>query len=355
MPTVMGWDIGGANTKAALFRYEKGCIADLKTTLRYFPIWRYHDRLTDLLRELRDDLAKGMALDAMGVTMTAELADVFRTKREGVRYILGCLEKAFPRETIYVLDVDAKLRSVEEARREPLMVAAANWAATAWYVGKRFPNALLIDVGSTTTDIIPILDGKIAVRGRNDLDRLISGELVYTGALRTNVAAIAQSIPVLGSISRVSSEYFAISADVHLVLGNISEADYVCDTPDGRPKTVRFSCERIARVVCADIDMLSKGEILKMARHIYERQLQQVADAIRQVLSRIDGSERLVAVVTGLGGEFIGRAAAERAGMRTVVNLADFLGEEGSVLAPSVAVAVMAAEELEDGGDGRRD
>ena len=55
------------------------------------------------------------------------------------------------------------------------------------------PDALLIDVGSTTADVVPIVAGRVAATGRNDLERLQAGELVYTGVLRTNLAAIARA------------------------------------------------------------------------------------------------------------------------------------------------------------------
>jgi probable H4MPT-linked C1 transfer pathway protein len=120
----------------------------------------------------------------------------------------------------------------------PLDFAASNWLAAALWIARQNPDCLYVDVGSTTTDILPIVGGQVCVSGRSDLDRLSSGELVYTGALRTNLAAMVQSIPVAGRICRVASEYFAISGDVHLVLGNINADDYTCATPDGRLPSV---------------------------------------------------------------------------------------------------------------------
>ena len=118
-----------------------------------------------------------------------------------------------------------------------------------------------------------VIDGRIAVKGKNDLDKLICGELFYTGSLRTNVAAIVQSIPVHDDIAGVASELFALSADVHLVLGNITEKQYTCETADGRGKSMPEAFSRLARVVCADTEMLCTQEILNIAKHIYEKQI----------------------------------------------------------------------------------
>ena len=172
---------------------------------------------------------------------------------------------------------------MEEARARPWDVAAANWVATALAVADAHPDALLIDVGSTTADIVPIAAGRVAATGHNDLERLLAGELVYTGVLRTNLAAIAPRVPVRGGWCPVSSEYFAISADVHLVLGHLAPEAYDCPTPDGRPATVAFARERIARLVCADVDQLDAGEIDAIAAFLHGEQLRQIEDAARRV------------------------------------------------------------------------
>src|SRR6185503_2548858 len=127
--------------------------------------------------------------------------------------------------------------------------------------------------GSTTADIIPIVGGRVAASGRNDLERLQAGELVYTGVLRTNLAAIAREVPVRGGWCPVASEFFAISADVHLVLGRLAPEAYDCPTPDGRPATVAFARERIARLVCADAEQLDEAEVDAIATFLHDEQL----------------------------------------------------------------------------------
>ena len=203
--------------------------------------------------------------------MTAELSDAFRTKREGVAFVLAAAEDALGDRPLSVLTTTGELVSDGGARARPWDVAAANWVATALAVAGAYPDALLIDVGSTTADIVPIAAGRVAATGHNDLERLLAGELVYTGVLRTNLAAIAPRVPVRGGWCPVSSEYFAISADVHLVLGHLAPEAYDCPTPDGRPATVAFARERIARLVCSDVDQLDAGEIDAIAAFLARR------------------------------------------------------------------------------------
>jgi (4-(4-[2-(gamma-L-glutamylamino)ethyl]phenoxymethyl)furan-2-yl)methanamine synthase len=263
-------DIGGANTKAA--RLQDGT---LRTVSRAFEIWRDRDALAAVLREVADEAGPA---DAVAITMTAELSDAFRTKREGVAFVLDAAEAALGE--LRVLTVAGELVSVAEARSRPWDVAAANWVATALAVADAHPDALLIDIGSTTADVIPIVAGRVAATGRNDLERLQAGELVYTGVLRTNLAAIANAVPVRGTLCPVASESFAISADVHLVLGCLEAYD--CPTPDGRPATLEFARDRIARLVCADSEQLDAGEIDAIAAFLHAEQVRQIEAAARR-------------------------------------------------------------------------
>src|SRR5439155_887228 len=137
-------------------------------------------------------------------------------KREGVAFVVDAATRAFPDCLVRVYAVDGRWLTADEARREPLAIAAANWAAAARLVARSFPDCILIDVGSTTTDIIPIAGGVPAALGRTDPERLCEGELVYTGALRTPAEAIAAHVPLGGKPTGVSAEGFALAGDVHV-------------------------------------------------------------------------------------------------------------------------------------------
>jgi probable H4MPT-linked C1 transfer pathway protein len=224
-------------------------------------------------------------------------------------------------------------------------VAAANWMASATLAAGAFPRALFVDVGSTTTDVIPIAAGRVAARGRTDPGRLRSGELVYTGALRTPVCAIARSVPLRGRRCRVAAELFAIAADVHLWLGRIGEPDYTCETPDGRGRSRAEAAARLARMVCADLEALREDDITRIAEHVSRAQVRQIASGMLQVLRRaLDGAPPL-AVLAGRGA-FLARAAAAELGLETQ-EMASTLGPAAALAAPAAAVAYLLAEEPE--------
>jgi hypothetical protein len=327
---VLGWDVGGAYVKAAVVDAEAGG-RRVHTASRPFEIWRDKHALPDVLRALAAELP---AAESVAVTMTAELSDVFRTKREGVGFVLDAVE-AVSRAPIRVFTTTGAFVDTATARARPLDAAASNWVATAMLVGRFVPEALLVDIGSTTTDVIPVTGGRVAALGRTDPERLLAGELVYTGVLRTNVAAILRRVPLRGADCPVASELFAVSGDVHVLLGSLGPDDYTCPTPDGRPPTPEFAGERLARVVCADGDMLGAEEIRAIAAAVAEAQVEEIAAALGRVARRLARPAPVVA--TGLGG-FLARQAAERVGM-PVKDLADVLAVDVGTVAPAVAVA----------------
>jgi aspartokinase-like uncharacterized kinase len=216
-------------------------------------------------------------------------------------------------------------------------VAAANWAATARLVAQRHPTALLVDVGTTTTDIIPIVDGRVASVGMTDPERLASSELLYTGVLRTPVEAIVGDVPYRDGRASVSAESFALIGDVHFWRGRLAASDFTVPTPDGRPVTREFAGERIARVICADRELLAASEITAIAEAIAAQQIATVIAAIERVRSR--HSSIGIAVVTGLG-EFLAAEAAHAAGL-DVRTLAADIGSDAARYAPAAAVALL--------------
>jgi probable H4MPT-linked C1 transfer pathway protein len=336
MSSIIGWDIGGVNIKAA--RLEAGAV---RVALEPFELRRAPDRLAPTLAAIAAGLG-ATGTERHAVTMTAELSQFFRTKREGVEFIVRALTAVFPGDRLSVFGADGRFRDVSDARREPLCVAAANWMATAALVAQTVPTCLLVDIGSTTTDVIPLVEGKVVASGRTDPERLATGELVYTGALRTPTEAVVRHVPFRGGRAGVSAEGFALMGDVYLWLGDLAAEDYTVPAPDGRPADRAFAGERLARVVCADREMLTDADVDAIARALVDAQATTVAEAVRRVAARY--RPITTAVVTGLG-DFIAARAAAQAGL-AVTRLAERLGDAAARSAPAVAVAMLLDQTL---------
>lgn len=351
-PIVLGLDIGGANLKAAT--------ADKRAVSVPFPLWKQPDKLPAALAEL---VAKFPDAEELAVTMTGELCDCFETKRDGVNAIIKAVRFASAARPIHVWSTDGVFLNSEAAKQNHLRVAAANWHALATFAGRYVPEgrAILVDVGSTTTDIIPILDGVPVPEGKTDYDRLFSRELVYTGVRRTPVCAVMSWL--------VAAELFATTLDAYLVLGVIPENPNDCDTADGRPATRKHALARLARMYCADMEVVPEDNIRVFAEGIRDQQRERLRNCINAVAerlktmpshqtpsflrrlelarstpgSRIDDLLReeysMKKIVSG-SGEFLARWAT----YSSEISLSHELGGDLSACAPAYAVAVLATE-----------
>lgn len=327
---VVGLDIGGANVKAAH--------PDGKAMSVPFALWREPQRLAAVLAEL---MKSWPDMDRLAVTMTGELCDCFESKRQGVNAILDAVETAAADLPIHVWQTTGQFTDVASARQQPLLTAAANWLALAAYVGRLAPEgpALLVDIGSTTTDIIPLLDGQPVPQGRTDTERLHCSELVYTGALRTPVCAL------LGSA--VLAELFATTLDVYLLLGLVPESN-ACHTADGRAATKPLAHARLARMLGGDAETCTLEEALSLAREAAAVQTSILQHAIRRVSRTLPAAPRKV-ILSGVG-EFLAQKALlrEHVSEEHFVPLSHHLGPSCSAAACAHAVAVLARERLHD-------
>src|SRR5262245_36561962 len=154
--------------------------------------------------------------------MTADLSDCFPTKTVGVLSILDAVLAALPGRNVAVWGMDGGFHSIEVVRERPLLAAAGNWLALATLAARLFPNqaGLLIDIGTTTTDLIPLGQGRVSAQGRSDTERLQHGELVYAGIRRTPICALATELSYRGLPTGLSAELFASTLDVYLTLGD---------------------------------------------------------------------------------------------------------------------------------------
>jgi hypothetical protein len=327
--TILGLDVGGANLKAA---HTNGAARS-----QPFALWKDPGGLADALRGL---IAEMPPADVLAVTMTGELCDCFESKRQGVNAILGAVEAASAGKPIRVWRTDGRFLDVAAVRRAPLMAAAANWLALATFAGRYAPKgpALLIDIGSTTTDIVPLQDGRPVPKGRTDLERLRSGELVYSGVRRTPLCAI------MGAEG--AAELFATTLDVYLLLGSIAEDAADHNTADGRPATKAAAHARLARMLCADLETSTIEEREKLANRILLKQVNTLHYALEQVSELLREPPRTI-VLAGEG-EFLALPVLNNQDAFPrcpVVGLWETLGAGISRAACAYAVAVLAAEE----------
>jgi probable H4MPT-linked C1 transfer pathway protein len=282
--------------------------------------------------------------------MTGELADCFETKAAGVQCILAAVSEAADGRHTRIYLRNGRLVTPQVAQRSPELVAAANWHALASYAGRFAPQgaSILLDIGSTTTDIIPLHDGLPTPVGFTDLQRLVSGELYYSGVQRNPVCGVAQTAAYRGSEVPLAQEYFATIGDVYMILGDLPEVPTNLETADGRPATKKNARARLSRMVCADVDEFNHRDAVNLAHSIANHQQSQITRRLDQVVEHLRGP--LQKIITSGVGEFVGRRIAvarfpnAREESSPVISLKHELGRASSIAAPAHALAVLARE-----------
>lgn len=255
---MIGIDVGGANLKV---------VTGNGTFIHYCPLWE-ESPLRDILQAYRS--SAGAA-----VVMSGELADCFSSKSEGIRFIVDAVRDVFPDAVFYGTDAEFHDTAVPE-------LAAANWLVSADLLMDRHRGELLVDLGSTTMDIVPLVSLD-ALKGLSDLHRLQRGYLVYTGLLRTTVPALIRQVSLSGVMTPVCPEYFACSADVHLVLGHITEGEYTPVTPDRKGRDRISALRRLSRVVCADLEEIGEDGALAVAGAFWDAQRSLICSSVERI------------------------------------------------------------------------
>jgi probable H4MPT-linked C1 transfer pathway protein len=334
MAPVIGLDVGGANTKAAAVDDDQR----VRIISEPYEVWQDLAAMPDVIADVVERL--GLDGATVALTTTAELVDVFASKREGVLHVLEAARRALPGRPLQVMTTRGALVSLDAARAAPLACAAANWVATALVVARALPDAILVDCGGTTTDVIPIAGGAVVAEGWTDVERLLAGELVYTGAMRTNIAAVLSHVPIGGRPCPVTAELFAIAADAHLLRGRLAPEQCTCSFPDGRGASPAEVRSRLARVVCADPEQLADGDLEAIAAAVEEAQLASITAALGRVAGRLSAGVPVVAVGVGA---FLAREAAARCGLPVHPGDAPGfpLAGEGGEVAAAVALSVL--------------
>jgi probable H4MPT-linked C1 transfer pathway protein len=331
MATIIGWDVGGAHLKAA--RAQDGQVTGVVQLP--CPLWLGLDRLRAALADAAAQLGPA---DRHAATMTGELADIFASRAEGVGAITAALAAAFGADRLAIWAGANGFIPPSQVQAHVAAIASANWHATASLAARTAPDALLVDIGSTTTDLVPIVRGRLAARGLSDAERLACGELVYTGITRSFVMALAERVPFAGTWTPLACEYFASAADVYRVLGELPEGADLLPAADGRAKTVAASIARLARMVGRDAADDPPAAWQALAAFLAEAQLRRIADAAALVLSRAALPEGAPVLGCGVGGH-LARRLAVRLG-RPYRPLFD--DAAATICAPAVAMALLA-------------
>ena len=338
---IAGWDLGGAHLKLALFD-AGGRLQHVAQTAT--PLWQGLHHLDDALAAFARDWP--LADYDHVLTMTGELVDLFDSRGEGVQALAKRCTQTLGDVRFYA--GPHGFIAAGQVAQQAADIASANWYATASWIAEHIASGLLVDVGSTTSDLLLLQDGVVDNRGYTDRERLASGELVYTGVVRTPVMAVTQQLPFAGEWQPPANEHFATMADVYRILGWLPEAADLQPAADGRDKSVAASMRRLARMLGADLSDAGAEQWRNVAAYVADRQLDSVSRACQRLISR--GLPAAAPLIGAGSGSFLVRRLAVRLD-RPYLDFDAYLpasqqgGLSAAVCAPAVAVALLAGRE----------
>ena len=337
MAITAGYDVGGAHLKVALAEGGR-TVAAVQIAC---PLWQGLDRLDAALAEAHPLVARA---ERHAATMTGELCELFPDRTTGVLTLVDRL--------VTILGADARFwlgphgfGSAAEARQNPSAVASTNFLASAELIARRLGDGLLVDMGSTTTDIIAIAAGHPCPRGLTDAERLATGELVYTGLTRTDVSAVAHTAAFRGREQRLAAGCFSTMADVRRILGELPEGVDQHATADRRGTSLAESLVRFARCFGRDRADASDEDWREAARGIAEQQGVDMRAACRGALAATRIAERAPVIAAGIGAMLAERLAADLGRpcrpFGDIANATDDCRTWATRCAPAVAVALL--------------
>ncbi|MBG0809118.1 H4MPT-linked C1 transfer pathway protein [Methylosinus sp. H3A] len=344
MTSVIGFDIGGAHLKAA--RACDGRIVEvlLLPCNPHYGVARLEAAIEEAVARLA--AAERFAVTCFAVTMTAELSDAFETRAAGVATIASAVARRTKgAETLFYAG-EAGFLPFAEVGAAAQAIASANWRASAELVARRIPEALFVDMGSTTTDLVPVCGGRVSALGGGDAERLANGELVYTGLSRGDPLAGVTQAPFAGRWTPLARENFATMADVRRVLGDLAEDADAEPTADGRGKSVAESIARLARLAGRDAAEASPAQWRAFAAYLARAQIRSIEDQIALLRSRGAVAEDAPIVGAGVGRALVARLALSQGrAYRDVAYFIDATPQATTAAAdcaPACAVALLA-------------
>ena len=299
--TIVGWDIGGAHLKAALVDATGKAIQVLQLAC---PLWRGLNVLEQAIDEVLTRFGSYNP-KVHAITMTGELADIFPNRHAGVLQITALIETKLSGEKNYYAGQHGFIK-IEQVAENTLEIASANWIASATFIAQQQAQALLVDMGSTTTDFMMIAHHQLMCRGFDDAKRMQFEELIYSGMLRTPIMAVATKLPFAGEWCTVAAEHFATMADVYRLTGDLTDSQDMSDTADGKGKTLEDSARRLARMIGHDAEDADISAWVALAHAIKQAQLDTLRQAALRQLSRLDFSNQKIllessAPIIGIG------------------------------------------------------
>lgn len=334
--THLGIDIGGAHLKViGIDKNNKVQFVDYSNCRIWEDIRLLKEKFVCLSKTFGNESIK------CGITMSAELCDNFKSRKHGALILTEKCKHLKFNNFFYV-------KSSKTFLKEPKFkeLISMNWHSVGRLFEKKVENAIIVDFGSTTTDLICIKNKKLVNKFFDDFSRINNFELLYTGFTRTPIFGITNEICIGKNKLKIIPEFFSNTSDVYRILKKLKRKIDIDITADRSQKTIKDSFRRLSRSFGFDYHNKYQVKLKQICNEISSTQLNQIMNAVKKLEDRFS-MKNFTVISSGIGQEvlsdFFKRKKFKTKYLHSFLSKSD-LNKKASFHAPALAIALLLKE-----------
>ena len=277
--SVIGFDIGGSNIKFSMFtpHNQKYVATGGIVNAPYIGIELEHV-IKQFLSHVSDDIAHVGIITSYPVSC--------ENQYKALEQIVTLFQKLLPEPPVFFIDYESRMWPLDEVlSTDPARFAMSNFFGSAYLGSKIRDHAVVMDTGSTSTDIL-LTAGNRPVAIGQDIDtirRQMTGEMTWTGIIKTPISSVTESIPLRGCLVKGNPRGGTMN-DVYNIL-YYKKMQELLDIYNITQKEKDKYFLNLASFFLFHLDDMSYGEVENVARYISVKHMEIVAEFLIQVLS----------------------------------------------------------------------
>jgi uncharacterized hydantoinase/oxoprolinase family protein len=277
--TIIGFDIGGSNIKFTMLTPQnqkylaRGRIANaphMKVELEYI--------VKRFLSEVPDEISC--------VGMITSYPVSCGDQGKAVEELVTLVHSALPQKPVFFIDFEGQMWPLQKVMSvNPARFAMSNFYGSAYLGSKICDRGVIMDTGSTSTDILLTADNHLTTIGKDTttIRRNLTGEMTWTGVLFTPISSLTQYIPLRGRWMK-GNPRGGQTNDVYNIL-YYEEMRNLLHLYGSKQKEKDAYALDIASLFLCDLGNIDFVEIENVSHYVSVKHREIVAESLLQVLS----------------------------------------------------------------------
>jgi len=234
--------------------------------------------------------------------------------------------------------------------QEVVRFAATKFWGSAFLASRLIGTGLSVDTGTTSTDAIAILEGRIEPQAASDPDgfnlaRLESQRLMWYGLTATPLDYAARHASAFGQAYHLYPRQ-GTTASLARILDLVSPELAQRHAYGGHYPSRDEAMRDLAQAFGLDRELLSDETLIELAGNLHRQLIARIAEGIARVIARagLGQAAAIEAAVMGLGKDALARPALLACGVTQIVDLEAALDPELAAVSTAYGAALTALE-----------